>query len=311
MSDRMLKKINEMAEKGVLNRDDYIHLYKLVEDGQCEGIDEAIAIIEQNHETELNEIRKKNIVSNGLLNKDLSGLIDKSDSFSSKLYKIDKKLESMHELNSKLEADNAKLLKKINAIITDNIQLTTENTELKARSQQQKIDEKIPSYVSKVSGKLDKDDLFFTNMARNWSILGIIVTFLAVAAAFYTFSQGTHLLTNNEQIKWVSILYIFIRGTLGIGLLSWLALVCFSNSRNYTHESIRRKDRQHALSFGQLFLQIYGSSATKEDAMEVFKDWNMSGESSFSKGAETPPNMLQTVKSAMQSVNKNKTTGNE
>ncbi|EKN3739697.1 TPA: hypothetical protein U5E00_000073 [Yersinia enterocolitica] len=74
---------------------------------------------------------------------------------------------------------------------------------------------------------------------------------------------------------------------------------------------MRRKDRQHALSFGQLFLQIYGSSATKEDAMLVFKDWNMSGDSAFSKAADTPPNILEALKSIIPSANKNKGLSNE
>lgn len=176
---------------------------------------------------------------------------------------------------------------------------------------QKKIDEEIPHYVEDVSGKLEEDDRFFTNMARNWSIIGVSVTLFAVLAAFCTFTQGTDLLIKNPSLDIIGLLYIFIRGTLGIGLLSWLAYVCFSNSRNYTHESIRRKDRQHALSFGRLFLQIYGSSATKEDAMLVFKDWNMSGDSAFSKGESTPPSVIEILKSIIPSANKNKGLDNE
>ncbi|MFQ6245040.1 hypothetical protein ACLMPP_11275 [Yersinia enterocolitica] len=172
---------------------------------------------------------------------------------------------------------------------------------------QKKIDEEIPHYVEDVSGKLEEDDRFFTDMARNWSIIGVSVTLFAVLAAFCTFTQGTDLLIKNPSLDIIGLLYIFIRGTLGIGLLSWLAYVCFSNSRNYTHESIRRKDRQHALSFGRLFLQIYGSSATKEDAMLVFKDWNMSGDSAFSKeNNKTPPNIIDALKSFSGSLKKNK-----
>ncbi|HDL7505707.1 TPA: hypothetical protein PXN76_004175 [Yersinia enterocolitica] len=172
---------------------------------------------------------------------------------------------------------------------------------------QKKIDEEIPHYVEDVSGKLEEDDRFFTGMARNWSIIGVSVTLFAVLAAFCTFTQGTDLLIKNPSLDIIGLLYIFIRGTLGIGLLSWLAYVCFSNSRNYTHESIRRKDRQHALSFGRLFLQIYGSSATKEDAMLVFKDWNMSGDSAFSKeNNNTPPNIIDAFKSFSGSLKKNK-----
>ncbi|HED0390782.1 TPA: hypothetical protein R4I55_000258 [Yersinia enterocolitica] len=74
---------------------------------------------------------------------------------------------------------------------------------------------------------------------------------------------------------------------------------------------MRRKDRQHALSFGRLFLQIYGSSAEKKETIEVFKDWNMSGDSAFSKAADTPPNFLDTLKSIISSTGKNKGSNND
>ncbi|EKN6237955.1 TPA: hypothetical protein PXJ53_000160 [Yersinia enterocolitica] len=224
---------------------------------------------------------------------------------------LEKMISDITEKCNTLVQEKDTLINEKDSIIEEKNILIKENKELKELSQQKIIDKEIPGYVQKVSEKLDKDDLFFTEMSRNWSITGIVVTLFAVFAAFCTFSQGTDLILKNENFEWVGLLYIFIRGGLGIGLLSWLAFVCFSNSRNYTHESIRRKDRQHALSFGQLFLQIYGSSATKEDAMLVFKDWNMSGDSAFSKAADTPPNIIEILKSLISSTNRNKGSNNE
>ena len=56
--------------------------------------------------------------------------------------------------------------------------------------------------------------------------------------------------------------------------------------------------------FGQVFLQIYGSTATKEEAIEVFKDWNMSGGSAFSDQTEQPlgvTGLLQLAKDKLTS----------
>lgn len=59
------------------------------------------------------------------------------------------------------------------------------------------------------------------------------------------------------------------------------------------------------------FLQIYGSTATKEDAIEVFKDWNISGDSAFSGQTEQPPSFasfLNTIKDKVKVTGSDKET---
>ena len=66
--------------------------------------------------------------------------------------------------------------------------------------------------------------------------------------------------------------------------------------------------------FVQIFLQMYGSTASKEDAINVFKEWNMSGDSAFSGKTEQPPsvhgllaqikNMLPTKSDKLRDPNK-------
>ncbi|MHA7846187.1 hypothetical protein [Serratia sp. D1N4] len=198
------------------------------------------------------------------------------------VYKYDSAIDKLKELeeNQEKTSDRIKIL-------------TTENTELKNKFQQKRIDEKIPDYVIDVSQKLDDADIFFTRMSNYWSIGGILLAISAVISAFCTFIYGLEAISDLTKLTPTSIAYTFIRGGLGIALLSWISYICFSNSRNYTHESILRKDRQHALTFGRLFLQIYGSTATKEDAINVFKDWNMSGDTAFSNKSKMPPNPLK------------------
>ncbi|HCM9225247.1 TPA: hypothetical protein N5N97_001412 [Enterobacter bugandensis] len=54
--------------------------------------------------------------------------------------------------------------------------------------------------------------------------------------------------------------------------------------------------------FGQVFLQIYGSTATKEDAVLVFKDWNMSGDSAFSDHTDQPPGITTLFETAKEKL---------
>lgn len=225
--------------------------------------------------------------------------IDKITQYQTELFAINQECTS---LKKALESADKRLIR----IANDKNTLEQKYLELQMKSQQKRIDEKIPDYVKDVSDKLNIADKYFSNMANIWSGIGIIMALLAVAASFWTFSIGSILLKDNQVTGYTAILYVFIRGGLGIALLSWIALISFSNARNYTHESILRKDRQHALTFGRLFLQIFGASAEKNDAITVFKDWNMSGKTAFSGKSYTPPNPLAYLSSLKRNENKDK-----
>ncbi|MCW2105391.1 UNVERIFIED_ORG: hypothetical protein M2402_002559 [Rahnella aquatilis] len=200
----------------------------------------------------------------------------------------------LEKLTEQLKTSNIEQKDKDSAIKDLNAQVI----ELRGKVQQNRIDEKIPGYVDGVKEKLDTDDNYFIKMSNRWAIAGGISATGAIISAFVTFFFKVNFIniTNTELI------YVFTRGLLGIALLSWLSYICFSNSKKYTHESIRRKDRQHALMFGKIFLQIYGTTATKEDAINVFKDWNMSGDSAFSDPTEQPPGVQTLIASAMEKL---------
>lgn len=162
------------------------------------------------------------------------------------------------------------------------------NVDLQSKVQQERIDEKIPTYVNNVKSELGSDDTHFIRMSIIWAVAGVIFGLSAVGMSIYTL----FLKIDFSNITTSELIYIFTRGIIGILILSWLSFICLGNSKKYTHESIRRKDRRHALMFGQVYLQIYGATASKEDAILVFKDWNMSGDSAFSGQTELPPNLL-------------------
>lgn len=188
-----------------------------------------------------------------------------------------------------------------------NGELRKQNHNLQSKIQQNKIDEKVPEYVKGVKAKLQQDDKDFTRMSLTWAIAGIVFALLSISAAFLTFFfkldiKGTTL---------IELFYYYTRGLLGVALLSWLSYFCLNNSKKYTHEAIIRKDRQHALMFGEVFLQIYGLTATKQDAIDVFKDWNMSANSAFSDKTQQPPslfNMLTSLLDKKSAANDDKVT---
>lgn len=80
-------------------------------------------------------------------------------------------------------------LNRKNAIIEKNVKqvnsLISENKELRSQVQQQRIDEKIPTYVNDVKSDLASDDKHFILMSIIWSIAGVFFGFLAVISAFF------------------------------------------------------------------------------------------------------------------------------
>lgn len=172
------------------------------------------------------------------------------------------------------------------------------NADLQSKVQQERIDEKIPTYVNNVKSELGSDDTHFVKMSIIWAVTGVCFGIAAVGMSLYTLFLKIDFI----NIKAAELFYIFSRGLIGITILSWLSFICLGNSKKYTHESIRRKDRRHALMFGQVYLQIYGATASKEDAILVFKDWNMSGDSAFSGQTEQPPNVLSYISNAKEKL---------
>ncbi|BBW77421.1 hypothetical protein THOKLE011_37110 [Klebsiella michiganensis] len=218
--------------------------------------------------------------------------------YSTHLKKIEERNSILSLKLEELSRDSEVKNRQLEKLVVKTKILQDENNELRSQVQQQRIDEKIPTYVNNVKSDLGSDDKHFIIMSIIWSIFGGIFGVLAVTSAFYTLYINIDL----KDLGNLQLMYIFTRGLIGIAILSWLSYICLSNSKKYTHESIRRKDRRHALMFGQVFLQIYGSTATKDDAIVVFKDWNMSGDSAFSDQTEQPPGLMSLWNAAKDKV---------
>lgn len=239
-----------------------------------------------------NVVRYPEVDSSYSLIKDLERKVAESVATSDKLYEQIAKLEL--ELRSTLDSKE-KISLQLKNQHNKNRDLFEQNQELLSKFQQKKIDEKVPEYVQGVKEKLQQDDKDFTEMSYNWAIAGVIFALAAIISAFMTFFFKIEI----KDTTLTELLYYYTRGLLGVALLSWLSYFCLNNSKKYTHEAIIRKDRQHALMFGEVFLQIYGSTATKQDAIDVFKDWNMSANSAFSDKTQQPPSLFNILGSVL------------
>lgn len=300
----LFERTKKLWKGNVLSSNGFDRIIQKINRNELDQAEELLSKIEFEHERSTDEDKEEEI---SRTNNYYSGTGNSKKYIDQAL----KKITNSDMANTKLTIENDNLRKSVerlaaeNEIIKENLKIIqNENLELKNKHQQNRIDEKIPDYVKDVSQKLDIADKFFSDMSRNWSIAGLILALCAVASAFCTFIFGLDVILSTKELTPTAIIYTFIRGGLGIALLSWISYISFSNARNYTHESILRKDRQHALTFGRLFLQIYGSTASKEDAIHVFKDWNMSGDTAFSSKSSTPPSPLSYLNSVRNTLSK-------
>lgn len=302
--EKIIKENTELLDqyKNALSFDDYQKLRWLILRGRInEFQNELLGFI---FKTEASEEEKKS-TDKDYKNKYVKYYYDTNESLSNQNSKTNHRIIELEELNNQLLTTNTELQKDIaeakKLIETGAKEITklvNSNTELQSLVQQKRIDEKIPGYVNSVKSELSSDDNHFILMSKVWAGCGGLFGIAAVLASLLSLT----ITIDFEKVKGFELFYSFTRGLLGISILSWLSFICLSNSKKYTHESIRRKDRRHALMFGQVFLQIYGSTATKEDAVLVFKDWNMSGDSAFSDHTDQPPGITTLFESAKEKL---------
>ena len=70
------------------------------------------------------------------------------------------------------------------------------------------------------------------------------------------------------------------------------------------HEALKRTERTHAISFGKLYLEIYGNDVSKEDMKSIFENWNMESQSAFKdiKQEDFQPQALDKIKNIVELI---------
>lgn len=273
--------------KRFISDNDYEHLKDLIDQGMyAEYNDLVLQALSRKNNNKITLINDRH-ESTSPSSRNIEALLERTNVLSNKIKNEQQLVSDLLKEKERFSNELSESKKTSNAQKEEIKKLNFEITNLQNQIQQKRIDEKIPEYVDNVKSDLSSDDNHFIFMSRLWAVAGVFLGILAVLASFYSLYVKIDFTTT----KWFELLYIFTRGLIGISILSWLSYTCLSYAKKYTHESIRRKDRRHALMFGQVFLQIYGSTATKEDALSVFKDWNISGDSAFSDNTPQPPNV--------------------
>lgn len=149
---------------------------------------------------------------------------------------------------------------------------------------QQRIEIKVPEYVSAAVKVLEALEENFKNKARAWSIHGTVVIVLAVAITIAISLTGAGIIDEKiKRIEWPLLIFISFKGLVILSVLGLWARHAFNVSNAYMHEAIKRSDRAHAINFGKLYFEIYGNSVERSELVHIFENWNIASESAFSK----------------------------
>ncbi len=165
---------------------------------------------------------------------------------------------------------------------------------------QSRIDIKVPEYVSSAISALEKKEHEYKLQAEEWSKKGLLALKLAVVGALAALAYGGYEFSNTPKgdVSWLFFGYLMLKGLIVIGLFAAWAKHAFSQSNAYMHEALKRTERIHAISFGKLYLEIYGNDVNKQDMKSIFENWNMESQSAFKdiKQEDFQPKSLQNLK---------------
>ncbi|MFZ6873006.1 hypothetical protein ACO0LF_13160 [Undibacterium sp. Di27W] len=183
--------------------------------------------------------------------------------------------ENLHQRQADLNLKEAELAKRLAEIEEANKELV-----------QKRIEQKVPEYVTFSIAGLELSTQQYKKKAFWWSIFGSFILFAAVVVTIGIAIFGSGVFGKTEQeISWPMMLFIAFKGLIVLGVLSLWAKHAFAVSNAYIHEAIKRSDRAHAINFGKLYLEIYGSTVERKELLDIFENWNIATESAFSKAA--------------------------
>lgn len=185
----------------------------------------------------------------------------------------------LHDQQIRAQKEHDKLKKRESDLSVKLLHLKEEHE----KQIQNRIDLKVPEYVTNALSALEEKEIEYKEKASDWSLKGNVALGCAVAASLMALFYGAHEFssTSKSDISWLFFGYLMLKGLIVIGLFGAWAKHAYSQSNAYMHEALKRTDRTHAISFGKLYLEIYGNDVSKEDMKSIFENWNMESQSAF------------------------------
>ncbi|MCL2916047.1 hypothetical protein L2725_20100 [Shewanella corallii] len=200
------------------------------------------------------------------------------------LARREKQCNEAEQENYKVATERAVLMSNIDSLQGSNSKLELENKKLKEKQLQSKIDTEVPLFVDRAKNDLEKHERYFRLLARKWNAKGTKAIWVAVGVSA-TFVIISLILTlfYSDDIDWGLYGIMLFKEMLVVSILAAVAKYSYGVASAYTHESLKRTDRIHAIGFGKMYLEIYGSQVDQQDVKSIFENWNLNSDSAFTK----------------------------
>lgn len=162
--------------------------------------------------------------------------------------------------------------------------------EIEQKEIKEKIEESAASFVDESITALNKRERNLKTQALIWYVLGFLSLIAGIVVAGLAINVKL-----SEKGQVIEVIYLMLKSLFVIGLLVAASRYAFNLGKMYTNESLKNADRIHAISFGKFYLQVFGTNVKPDELKEVFKDWNTSKESPFTKleSGEFDPELLK------------------
>lgn len=158
-----------------------------------------------------------------------------------------------------------------------------------------KIETSAPVYIEQTLSDLKSKESNMKIYAMIWYALGFLTLLAGVAATVWLSNSG--LAEFGETENWSKTIFFAIKSALIIILLIASSKYSFILGKSYMNETMKIADRIHAISFGKFYLQVFNKRIEAEELKDIFRDWNISNQSSFmgQKSEDFDPKLLEKI----------------
>ncbi|EPR69172.1 hypothetical protein [Cyclobacterium qasimii] len=138
-----------------------------------------------------------------------------------------------------------------------------------------------------------------------WYGLGFLALIAGVAGTIWLSNPG--LADFGEKENWSKTIFFAIKSALIIILLIASSKYSFNLGKSYMNETMKIADRIHAISFGKFYLQVFNKRIETEELKDIFRDWNISNQSSFmgQKSEDFDPKLLDKISEVIDKIKGN------
>ncbi|MEP1779195.1 hypothetical protein [Reichenbachiella sp.] len=134
-------------------------------------------------------------------------------------------------------------------------------------------------YISDTLTELVSSKKKLNSFAQLWYILGYITLLAGIGIAIWF--MNLEMIELDALENWGIMIFYGIKNVIIIVLLISSSKYSFNLAKSYMNESLKIAERIHAINFGKFYLQVFDEDIKPEDLKDVFRDWNISSNSSF------------------------------